>query len=131
MEKHYYAMVFGKMKEPEGVIEKPIGRSKTDRKKMAVDQNGRWAKTEWKIIKSFSDRTLLEVHIITGRTHQIRVHMAYLGHPVLGDPIYGYKHMPTVDRLMLHAGFLSFTHPISGERMCFTSPCPFYSVDEE
>ena len=125
IEKHYRAIVYGKMKEPEGVIEKPIGRSKTDRKKMAVDENGRWAKTEWKVLKEYPDSTLLDVHIITGRTHQIRVHMASIGHPVLGDPLYGHKRMPDAPRLMLHAYSLEFTHPATGERMRFTAPCPF------
>ena len=125
MEKHYRAMVYGKMKAPDGEIEKPIGRSKTDRKKMAVDENGRWAKTEWKVLKEYPDRTLLDVHIITGRTHQIRVHMASIGHPVLGDPLYGHKRMPDVPRLMLHAYSLEFTHPVTGERMKFTAECPF------
>ena len=125
MEKHYRAVVYGKMKEPEGVIEKPIGRSKTDRKKMAVDENGRWAKTEWRVLRQESDRALLDVHIITGRTHQIRVHMASIGHPVLGDALYGHKRMPSADRLMLHAYSLAFTHPATGERMTFTAPCPF------
>ena len=125
MEKHYRAMVYGKMKEPSGVIEKPIGRSKTDRKKMAVDENGRWAKTEWKVLKEYPDRSLLDVHIITGRTHQIRVHMSSIGHPVLGDPLYGHRRMPDVPRLMLHAYSLEFTHPATGERMRFTAPCPF------
>ena len=125
MEKHYRAIVYGRMKEPEGVIEKPIGRSKTDRKKMAVDENGRWAKTEWKVLKEYPDRTLLDVHIITGRTHQIRVHMASIGHPVLGDPLYGHKRMPATERLMLHAYSLEFTHPATGKRMRFTAPCPF------
>ncbi len=125
MEKHYRAVVYGKMKEPSGVIEKPIGRSKTDRKKMAVDENGRWAKTEWRVLKEYADRTLLDVHIITGRTHQIRVHMASEGHPVLGDALYGHKRMPYAPRLMLHAYSLAFTHPVSGERMVFTAECPF------
>lgn len=125
MEKHYRAVVYGKMKEDSGVIEKPIGRSKTDRKKMAVDPEGRWAKTEWRVLRQDADRALLDVHIITGRTHQIRVHMASIGHPVLGDPLYGHKHMPAAPRLMLHAYSLSFTHPATGERMTFTAPCPF------
>ena len=125
MEKHYRAVVFGRMKENEGVIEKPIGRSKTDRKKMAVDENGRWAKTEWTVLQPWPDRTLLDVHIITGRTHQIRVHMASIGHPVLGDAVYGHKRMPAAPRLMLHAYSLSFTHPVTGERLTFTAPCPF------
>ena len=125
MEKHYRAVVLGHMKEEEGVIEKPIGRSKTDRKKMAVDENGRWAKTEWRVLEEYPDRTLLDVHIITGRTHQIRVHMASIGHPVLGDPLYGSKRAPAAPRLMLHAYSLEFTHPATGERMRFTAPSPF------
>jgi len=125
MEKHYRAVVYGKMKEPAGEIEKPIGRSKSDRKKMAVDAEGRWAKTEWKVLREYPDRTLLDVHIITGRTHQIRVHMSSMGHPVLGDVLYGHKRMPAVSRLMLHAYSLAFTHPATGERMQFTAPCPF------
>lgn len=125
MEKHYRAMVFGKMKEEKGVIEAPIARSKTDRKKMAVDKDGRYARTEWTLLEQRADRALLDVHIITGRTHQIRVHMHSIGHPVLGDVIYGHKHLPKAERLMLHAYSLSFTHPTTGERMTFTAPCPF------
>ena len=113
------------MKEENGVIEKPIGRSKNDRKKMAVDPEGRWAKTEWRVLREYPDRTLLDVHIVTGRTHQIRVHMASIGHPLLGDPLYGHKHLPAAPRLMLHAYSLAFTHPATGERMTFTAPCPF------
>ena len=125
MEKHYRAVVFGRMKEEQGVVEQPIGRSRKDRKKMAVEPDGRWAKTEWRVLREQADRTLLDVHIVTGRTHQIRVHMAYLGHPVLGDSLYGFRHMPTAPRLMLHAYSLAFTHPVTGERMQFTAPCPF------
>ena len=125
MEKHYHAMVLGHMKEPSGTIEAPIARSKQDRKKMAIDPEGRYALTEWTVLKEFPDRTLLDVHIVTGRTHQIRVHMRSIGHPVLGDPIYGTKNMPKASRLMLHAYSLSFTHPVTGERLTFTAPCPF------
>jgi len=125
MEKHYRAFVYGKMKEPSGQIEKPIARSKTDRKKMAVDPEGRYSLTEWKVLREMPDRTLLDVHIITGRTHQIRVHMSSIGHPVLGDVIYGHKRMPHAPRLLLHAYSLSFTHPRTGERMQFVAPCPF------
>ena len=125
MEKHYHAMVAGRMKEPSGTIDAPIARSKQDRKKMAIDPEGRDALTEWTVLKEFPDRTLLDVHIVTGRTHQIRVHMRSMGHPVLGDPIYGTRNMPKASRLMLHACSLSFTHPVTGERMTFTAPCPF------
>ena len=122
MEKHYYAVVAGVMKEESGVIDAPIGRSHTDRKKMAVVPEGRPARTEWLVVRQDADRALLDIHLITGRTHQIRVHMASIHHPVLGDPIYGHKGLPKVPRLMLHAWSLSFTHPATGERMTFTAP---------
>lgn len=130
MEKHYRAVVFGKMKETQGVIEAPIARSKTDRKKMAIDKEGRYALTEWKLLKQMPDRALLDVHIITGRTHQIRVHMQSIGHPVLGDVIYGHKHLPKAERLMLHAYSLSFTHPKTNERLKFRAPCDFSGEEE-
>ena len=119
MEKHYFAVV---MKERAGVIDAPIGRSHADRKKMAIDPNGRPSRTEWQVVRQDADRALLDVHLITGRTHQIRVHMASIHHPVLGDPIYGTKGLPKAPRLMLHAYSLSFTHPATGERMRFTAP---------
>lgn len=130
MEKHYRAVVFGKMKEESGVIEASIARSKTDRKKMAIDKDGRYALTEWKLLRQMNDRALLDVHIITGRTHQIRVHMQSIGHPVLGDVIYGHKHLPKAERLLLHAYSLAFTHPTTGERMTFTAPCEFAGEEE-
>lgn len=125
MEKHYRAVVYGTMKTENGVIDAPIARSKTDRKKMAIDQEGRSALTEWQLLRQMHDRALLDVHIITGRTHQIRVHMQSIGHPVLGDVIYGHKHLPKAERLLLHAYSLAFTHPTTGERMQFTAPCDF------
>ncbi len=125
IEKHYRAVVLGKMKEESGEIEAPIGRSRADRKLMAVVPDGRYALTKWRVMKEMNDRTLLDVRIVTGRTHQIRVHMRHIGHPVLGDALYGVKNMPKADRLMLHAYSLAFTHPITGESMRFTAPCPF------
>lgn len=122
MEKHYAAVVAGRMKEESGVIEAPIGRSPKDRKKMAVVEGGRDAETRWRVLSEQADRTLLDVRIITGRTHQIRVHMASVHHPVLGDPLYGTRGMPSAPRLMLHAMSLSFTHPSTGERMTFFCP---------
>ena len=131
MEKHYRAAVSGRMKEETGRIEKPIGRDPKDRKRMAVVPDGRYALTEWRVLGGFGPGgTLLDVHILTGRTHQIRVHMASIGHPVLGDPIYGGKHAPRADRLMLHACSLSFDHPRTGERMTFHSPAPFAPEEE-
>lgn len=124
MEKHYRALVEGTMKEPAGRIEAPIARSKKDRKKMAVDPEGRESITEWTVLQAGRACALLDVHILTGRTHQIRVHMKHIGHPVCGDPIYGSGRGVRVSRLMLHAYSLSFTHPTTGERMTFTAPLP-------
>lgn len=122
MEKHYVAVVQGHFREPRGLIDLPIARSRTDRKKMAVDKSGRPSQTEYAVLREWPDRTLVDIHLITGRTHQIRVHMAHLSHPVLGDVIYGHKDTPKAPRLMLHAYRLSFTHPKTGERMTFTAP---------
>ncbi len=129
VEKHYRAVVWGHMKEKDGRIDKAIARSKTDRKKMALDAAGREAVTLWHVLKEYPRSSLLDVRILTGRTHQIRLHMSSLGHPVLGDPIYGKNHLKDADRLMLHAYSIAFDHPRTGERMVFTAPCPF--DDEE
>ena len=124
MEKHYLALVEGVMKEPRGTVEKPIARSQKDRKLMAVDPEGRYALTEWTLLENVKNAALLDVHILTGRTHQIRVHMRSVGHPVAGDPLYGLKNGVKVPRLMLHAHTLSFTHPRTGERLSFTAEPP-------
>ena len=124
MEKHYRALVEGNVREDAGRIEAPIARSKKDRKKMAVDPEGREAVTEWTVLARGRGVTLMDVHILTGRTHQIRVHMKHIGHPVCGDPIYGSSRGAKVSRLMLHAYSLSFTHPATGERMTFTAGLP-------
>ena len=90
---------------------------------MAVTADGRWARTEWRVLKAGPDRTLLDVHIVTGRTHQIRVHMQSVGHPVLGDPVYGRKIRRNIEGgQLLHAYRLGFTHPTTGERMIFEAP---------
>ncbi len=123
MEKHYRALVEGVMKEDSGRIDAPIARSKKDRKKMAVDPSGRPSITEWRVLARGRGCTLLDVHILTGRTHQIRVHMKSIGHPVCGDPLYGTGHT-RVPRLMLHAYSLAFTHPATQDRLCFTAPLP-------
>ncbi|MBE5769033.1 MAG: RluA family pseudouridine synthase [Clostridiales bacterium] len=124
MEKHYMALVDGLMKEPSGRVNAPIDRSRKDRKKMAVDESGREAITDWKVLREGRGVSLLDVHILTGRTHQIRVHMKHIGHPVCGDPIYGSPRGAKVPRLMLHAWSLTFTHPSTCERMTFTAPLP-------
>lgn len=117
--KRYFAVVEGRFKIPEGCIDKPIARSTKDRKKMAVVAGGREAVTEWKVVKEFNNKTLLDINLITGRTHQIRVHMSNIHHPVLGDTLYGSKTSKRMDRLMLHAWFLSFAHPETNKRLAF------------
>ena len=124
MEKHYWAVVEGTMKEPQGFIDQPIGRSDRDRKQMAIRADGREAQTEWTLLENLRQAALLDVHILTGRTHQIRVHMRSIHHPVAGDPIYGLRHGVAVPRLMLHAKTIAFTHPRTGERMRFEAPLP-------
>jgi len=124
MEKHYLAVVEGEMKDDEGMIDQPIGRSKRDRKKMAVVPDGRPAQTEWTMLEHLRNAALLDVHILTGRTHQIRVHMRYIHHPVAGDPLYGQKNGLKTPRMLLHAHTLAFTHPRTGERVGFTAPPP-------
>ena len=123
-EKHYLAMVEGSPKEERGFIDAPIGRHHQDRKKMAIVPEGRPSQTEWTVLARGQGCALLDVHILTGRTHQIRVHMRSVGHPVCGDPIYGLPRGQRVPRLMLHAWRLSFTHPVTGERMTLTAPPP-------
>ena len=124
IEKHYRALVEGRMKESEGRIELPIERSRKDRKKMAVDPEGREAITEWKKLAEGRECTLLDVHILTGRTHQIRVHMQAVHHPICGDPIYGWEKGVRVPCLMLHAWSLRFPHPRSGTVLSFRAPLP-------
>ena len=124
VEKHYLALVEGSMKEPQGLIDAPIARSKSDRKKMAIDPEGRESRTEWRQIAAGNRCSLLDVHILTGRTHQIRVHMRSIGHPVCGDPIYGSGRGVRVPRLMLHAWRLRFIHPSTGAWLSFEAPPP-------
>lgn len=126
----YTAIVVGTLKTPKATIEAPIGRHRTDRKKMAVVQSGREARTHIELIKQYKDFALINAHLDTGRTHQIRVHMAYIGHSVLGDPLYGRKKNPfDLERQVLHAHSLKFLHPETGEHMEFTAPLPQYFKD--
>lgn len=124
IEKHYRALAEGRMKEPEGRIEAPLGRSRTDRKKMAVDPEGRPAVTEWRVLSEGRGCTLLDVRILTGRTHQIRVHLKSVHHPVCGDPLYGMERGVKVPCLMLHAYSLAFEHPRTRQKMTFQAPLP-------
>ena len=111
----------------EGVIDTFIGRSDKNRTMMAVKSDGRRAVTHYKVIRRYKDYTLMEFSLETGRTHQIRVHTKYLGHPVVGDPVYGYKTQKfRLNGQLLHAFRLELTHPKSGERMVFEAPLPDY-----
>ncbi|MBQ9267420.1 MAG: RluA family pseudouridine synthase [Clostridia bacterium] len=126
--KEYIALVRGLIKENEGVINMPIGRHPTDRKKMAVTREGKEAITEFKVLKRFSEGyTLLKINLKTGRTHQIRVHLSHIGYPIVGDDTYSTGKNPFgVTSQMLHAHKLSFVHPTSGEKVEFEAPIPEY-----
>ena len=117
----YRAIVIGGFREDAGTVEGPIGRHPTDRKRMAIVPGGRDATTHWTVLEPLRGATLIEARLTTGRTHQIRVHMASIGHPVLGDPVYGPKKSPypVEGGQLLHAFRLGFTHPRTGEEMLF------------
>ena len=117
----YRAIVIGGFREDAGTVEGPIGRHPTDRKRMAIVPGGREAVTHWTALEPLRGATLIEARLTTGRTHQIRVHMASIGHPVLGDPVYGPKKSPypVEGGQLLHAFRLGFVHPRTGEEMLF------------
>ena len=124
--REYLALLEGVLKEDTGHIETNIGRDPKDRLKMAVlPVGGRRAVTDYEVVERFSENTLVHFTLQTGRTHQIRVHAKHLGHPVVGDPVYGYKKQRfTLDGQLLHAFRLTLTHPRTGERMTFEAPLP-------
>ncbi len=125
--KKYIALVKGVIAENEATIDLPIARSTKDRKKMGVDPNGKNAITHFKVLKRYDKYTLLELKIDTGRTHQIRVHMSYIGHPVVGDSVYSNgKNEFDIEGQMLHARYLEFKHPITGEELKLEAPIPEY-----
>lgn len=127
VKKTYIALVRGIIKEKEATIHMPIARSKKDRKKMAVDKDGKDAITHFKVLKRYDKYTLLEIRIETGRTHQIRVHMAEIGHPVVGDMVYSNgKNEFGIEGQMLHARRLEFSHPTTGEKMILEAKLPAY-----
>lgn len=127
VKKTYIALVRGNVPEEEATINMPIGRSTKDRKKMAVTKNGKQAITHFKVLKRYSKYTLLEIKIETGRTHQIRVHMAEIGYPVVGDAVYSKgKNEFGIEGQMLHAYKLEFMHPITNKHMELTAPLPQY-----
>ena len=128
MKRVYNAIVYNSFSEESGTVDRNIDRSKNDRKKMAVVmQGGRNAVTHYKVIEKLGKYTWVELQLETGRTHQIRVHMSYIGHPLLGDPVYGPKKCPfNLNGQVLHAKDLGFIHPRTGEYMEFNSELPDY-----
>ena len=128
MARTYEAVVCGSFKEDRGTVDAPIGRHPTDRKKMCVTQrNSKNAVTHWEVVERFRGYTHIRCRLETGRTHQIRVHMAYIGHPILGDTVYGHK-KPELgqDSQCLHAGALCFRHPRDGRPVMVFAPLPDY-----
>ena len=128
MARTYEAIVCGSFKEDSGTVDAPIGRHPTDRKKMCVTQrNSKNAVTHWEVVERFRGYTHIRCRLETGRTHQIRVHMAYIGHPILGDTVYGHK-KPELgqDSQCLHAGALCFRHPRDGRPVMVFAPLPDY-----
>lgn len=128
IKRRYRAVVQGNIKEDEGTVDAPIGRHPTDRKKMAINhKNGKNAVTHYKVLERFGNATYIECRLETGRTHQIRVHMASLGHPLLGDTVYGSSKNPYhLQGQALHAMILGFIHPATGKYMEFEAPLPNY-----
>ncbi len=131
--RRYEAIVCGNLKDDEGTVNRPIGRHPVKRKQMAVTENGRRALTRYRVLHRYKGFTHVELTLETGRTHQIRVHMASLGHPVLGDTLYGggrtafeKKHATLMEEQTLHAGVLGFVHPSTGKYMEFSCPLPSY-----
>lgn len=125
----YIGLVYGLIGENEGRIIAPIGRSISDRKKMMVTGTGKDAVTNFKVLTRYLDNTLCEFKLETGRTHQIRVHMKYIGHPLVGDPVYGPRHVIGNHGQFLHAKTIGFVHPTTGKYMEFTSELPQYFTD--
>jgi 23S rRNA pseudouridine1911/1915/1917 synthase len=125
--KRYLALVEGRMPAPEGVIDAPIGRNPRHRQRMALVSEvngGREARTRFKALREIRGRSLVELQLETGRTHQIRVHLASVGHPVVGDSVYGRAQLPLPPRQFLHATHLEFVHPTTGEWLIFDAPLP-------
>ena len=124
----YRAIVCGNLKEDEGTVDAPLGRHPQDRKKMAIVRSGgKRAVTHYRVLERFGNDTYIECQLETGRTHQIRVHMASIGHPLLGDEVYGPARQPfSLEGQTLHAGVLGFIHPRTGEYVEFSAPLPAY-----
>ena len=126
--RQYEAVVYGNLKDDQGTVNAPIGRHPIERKKMAVTEKAsRNAVTHYQVLARYGSFTHVRLRLETGRTHQIRVHMAYLGHPVAGDPVYGPKKViASLEGQCLHARTIGFIHPSTGQYLEFTSPLPMY-----
>ncbi|EOG8705812.1 RluA family pseudouridine synthase [Bacillus cereus] len=122
--RRYKAIVHGVIPHDKGTIDAPIARDKKERQSMTVDENGKHAVTHFQVLERFKDFTLVECRLETGRTHQIRVHMKYIGYPLAGDPKYGPKKTLDMNGQVLHAGILGFDHPRTGEYIQFEAPIP-------
>ncbi len=131
LDREYRAVIHGHLKDNEGIVDAPIGRSPNDRKKMCViNQNSKNAVTHYEVLEEYRDFSFIRLKLETGRTHQIRVHMAYLGHPVAGDPVYGPKNgVTSLGGQCLHAGLIGFVHPSTGEHIKIEAPLPDYFTD--
>lgn len=125
-QREYVALVHGVIKQEAGTIDAPIGRSRKDRKKQAIVSDGRHAVTHFKVLKRYRHYTLVSCRLETGRTHQIRVHMKSIGHPLAGDPLYGPRKTLPGKGQYLHARELGFKHPRTGKQLLFTAPLPDY-----
>ncbi|MBY0120769.1 RluA family pseudouridine synthase [Bacillus sp. S/N-304-OC-R1] len=125
----YKAIVHGVIPHDYGTVDAPIGRDPKDRQSMTVTENGKKAVTHFHVLDRFNDFTLIECQLETGRTHQIRVHMKYIGYPLAGDPKYGPRKTLDINGQALHAGVLGFVHPRSGEYLEFEAPIPDYFVE--
>lgn len=129
VERKYIALVHGEIPHETGIIDAPIGRDPKNRQRMAVVDNGKLAVTNFQVLKHFPDYSFIECELETGRTHQIRVHMRYIGYPLVGDPLYGPRKTIDLGGQALHAKKVGFTHPISGKWMQFESEIPTYFQD--
>lgn len=129
--RRYTVLVYDNLVQDAGAVDAPIGRDPANRLRQAVTaQNSKRAVTHWRVLERFGRYTLIEARLETGRTHQIRVHMAYIKHPLVGDPVYGPKKQSLAqDGQMLHAGVLGFVHPRTGDYMEFTAPLPAYFTE--
>ena len=131
LDREYRAVIHGRLKEPVGIIDAPIGRNPNDRKKMCVTtRNSKNAVTHYEVLEEYKDFSFLRLKLETGRTHQIRVHMAHIGHPVAGDPVYGPKNgVSSLNGQCLHAAVLGFIHPETDEHIIVEAPLPSYFTD--